>query len=70
MAFLVLTEKIIETRVPPITICWGGEADGDSTCGIVTGKFLEGTDLIKQYVPFTAGSFEELKLKVMAFYGQ
>jgi hypothetical protein len=32
-------------------------------------KFSAGSDLLRKYLPFTAGSLEELKLKATAYYG-
>ena len=69
LAFLNLTTETLQIPVPPATICWAGAGDAASACGVIIKKFAEGSGLIKRYIPFTAGSFEELRIKASAFYG-
>ena len=69
LAFMVLSEEPVVVPVPPITICWCGGEDVRSACEIMLRKFSAGSDLLRKYLPFTAGSLEELKLKATAYYG-
>ena len=85
LAFIVLTYKCetavrntvmmpiprntVMMPIPPVTICWGGGADADAACEIALKKFENGSDLISKYLPFTAGSLAELKMKAAAYYG-
>jgi len=67
LAFLNLTTKTLQIPVLPTTICWGGAGDATSACGVIIKKFAEGSDLIRRYIPFTAGSAAELKMKLAVF---
>ena len=76
LAFIVLAyncETVVRNTVvmpiPPVTLCWGGGTTADSACETVIRKFAAGSDLIGEYLPFTAGSFAELKMKAAAYYG-
>ena len=73
LAFIVLTETVVRNMVvmtiPPVTICWGGGHTADQACETAIRKFAAGSDLIGEYLPFTAGSFAELKMKAAAYYG-
>lgn len=77
LAFIVLVQdgrvdlgrKTVVVPVPPVTLCWGGGRTADLACKAVIEKFSAGSDMLRRYVPFTAGSLEELKLKAAACYG-
>lgn len=77
LAFIVLVQdghvnidrKSVVMPIPPITLCWGGGTTADSACETVIRKFAVSSDLIRKYLPFTAGSFAELKIKAAAYYG-
>ena len=72
LAFIVLVQdghvnidrKTVFTPIPPITLCWGGGTTADSACETVIRKFAVGSDLIRKYLPFTAGSAAELEIKL------
>ena len=78
LAFIVLARdghvdigrKTVVTPVPPITLCWGGGRTADLACETVVRKFAAGSDLIREYLPFTAGSAAELEMKFAAFGGE
>ena len=71
LAFIVLVQdghvnidrKTVVMPIPPITLCWGGGRTVDLACETVIRKFAVGSDLIRKYLPFTAGSAAELELK-------
>ena len=76
LAFIVLTyncETVVRNTVvmpiPPVTLCWGGGHTAAQACETAIRKFAAGSDLIREYLPFTAGSFAELKMKAAAYYG-
>ena len=75
LAFIVLVQdghidrKTVVMPIPRITLCWGGGHTADLACETVIRKFAAGSDLIRKYLPFTAGSFAELKIKAAAYYG-
>lgn len=72
LAFMVLIQdgyvnidrKTVVMPIPPITLCWGGGRTADLACETVIRKFAVGSDLIRKYLPFTAGSAAELELKL------
>lgn len=72
MAFIVLVQdghvdidrKTVFMPIPPITLCWGGGTTADSACETAIRKFAAGSDLIRECLPFTAGSLAELELKL------
>lgn len=72
LAFIVLVQdgqvnidrKTVVMPIPPITLCWGGGRTANLACETVIRKFAIGSDLIRKYLPFTAGSAAELKLKL------
>lgn len=55
--------------IPPVTLCWGGGDTVESACGTALRKLMSGGDLVRKYIPFTFGSFDELKVKAAAYYG-
>jgi len=77
LAFMVLVQdghvnndrKTVVMPIPPITLCWGGGHTADLACETVIRKFAAGSDLIRKYLPFTAGSVAELELKLAAAGG-
>ena len=77
LAFIVLVQdghvnidrKTIIMPIPPITLCWGGGHTADLACKAVIEKFAAGSDMLRKFLPFTAGSLEELKVKAAAYYG-
>lgn len=77
LAFIVLVQeehvdidqKTIVMHIPPITLCWGGGHTADLACQVVIEKFSAGSDILHRYLPFTAGSLDELKIKAVAYYG-
>ena len=77
LAFIVLVQdgyvdidqKTIVMPIPPITLCWGGGHTADLACQVVIEKFSAGSDILRRFLPFTAGSLDELKVKAVAYYG-
>lgn len=77
LAFIVLVQdgyvdidqKTIVMPIPPITLCWGGGHTADLACKAVIEKFSAGGDILHWYLPFTASSLDELKIKAVAYYG-
>ena len=77
LAFIVLVQnghvnidrKTVFMPIPPITLCWGGGTTADLACETAIRKFAAGSGLIREYLPFTAGSLAELKMKAAAYYG-
>ena len=77
LAFMVLVhdgyvdidQKTIVMPIPPITLCWGGGHTIDSACSVVIEKFSAGNNMLRRFLPFTAGSLDELKVKAAAYYG-
>lgn len=73
LAFIVLVQnghvnidrKTVYMPIPPITLCWGRGRTADLACETIIRKFAVGSDLIRKYLPFTAGSAAELKLKLV-----
>lgn len=53
----------------PLTLCWGGGHTIDSACGVVIEKFSASNNMLRRFLPFTAGSLDELKVKAAAYYG-
>ena len=53
----------------PFTLCWGGGHTIDSACRAVIEKFFAGNNMLRRFLPFTAGSLDELKVKAAAYYG-
>lgn len=53
----------------PLTLCWGGGHTIDSACRAVIEKFSAGGDILRRFLPFTAGSLDELKIKAVTYYG-
>lgn len=53
----------------PLTLCWGGGHTIDLACRVVIEKFSVGNNMLRRFLPFTAGSLDELKVKVAAYYG-
>lgn len=53
----------------PLTLCWGGGHTIDLACRVVIEKFSAGNNMLRRFLPFTAGSLDELKIKVAAYYG-
>ena len=59
-------------KKPPI-LAWGGApgADGvETACAMALGRLKTGSAITRKYLPFTAGSLEELKLKLAALGGE
>ena len=77
LAFIVLVQdwcvdidqKTIVMSIPPITLCWGGGHTADLACQVVIKKFSAGNNMLRRFLPFTAGSLDELKVKAVAYYG-
>lgn len=77
LAFIVLVQdghvnidrKSVAMPIPPITLCWGGGTTADSACKAVIKKFSASSDILRRFLPFTAGSLDELKVKAAAYYG-
>lgn len=77
LAFMVLVQggrvdigrKTVVMPIPPITLCWGAGNTTESACETTLRKFTAGGDLVRKFLPFTAGSLDELKLKAAAYYG-
>lgn len=71
VAFIVLQPKSLSVYHPPaITLCWGGGRTAEDACGVVLGKFADGGgDILRKFLPFTAGSLDELKVKAAIYYG-
>lgn len=77
LVFMVLVQsghvdigrKTVVMPVPPITLCWGAGNTAESACETALRKFTAGGDLTRKFLPFTAGSLDELKLKAAAYYG-
>jgi len=77
LAFVVLGQdrcidigrKTAVMPIPPVTLCWGGGDTVESACGTTLRKLMSGGDLVRKYIPFTFGSFDELKVKAAAYYG-
>ena len=53
----------------PLTLCWGGGHTIDLACRVVIEKFSAGNNMLCRFLPFTAGSLDELKVKAVAYYG-
>ena len=53
----------------PLTLCWSGDHTIDSACRVVIEKFSAGNNMLRRFLPFTAGSLDELKVKAAAYYG-
>ena len=53
----------------PLTLCWGGGHTIDLACRVVIEKCSAGNNMLRRFLPFTAGSLDELKVKVAAYYG-
>ena len=53
----------------PLTLCWSGGHTIDSACRAVIEKFSAGNNMLRRFLPFTAGSLDELKVKAAAYYG-
>ena len=53
----------------PLTLCWGGGHTIDLACRAVIEKFSAGNNMLRRFLPFTAGSLDELKVKAAAYYG-
>lgn len=56
-------------KKPPI-LSWGYGADEDAACAMALERFKAGSDTMREYLPFKAGSLEELKLKLAALGGE
>lgn len=77
LAFIVLVQnghvnidrKTVYMPIPPITLCWGGGHTADLACRVVIEKFSASGDMLHRFLPFTAGSLDELKVKAAAYYG-
>lgn len=76
LAFIVLVhdgyvdiDRKMVVIPPPITLCWGGGYTADLACQVVIEKFSAGSDILRRFLPFTAGSLDELKIKAVAYYG-
>lgn len=77
LAFIVLVQaghvnidrKTVVMPIPPITLCWGGGHTADLACKAVIKKFSASSDILRRFLPFTAGSLDELKVKAAAYYG-
>ena len=77
LAFIVLVQdgyvdidqKTIVMLIPPITLCWGRGHTVDLACRAVIEKFSAGGDILRRFLPFTAGSLDELKIKAVTYYG-
>lgn len=67
--YVDIDQKTIVMPIPPITLCWGGGHTADLACQVVIEKFSAGSDILRGFLPFTAGSLDELKVKVAAYYG-
>lgn len=67
LVFLLLSAEKNSRFVDDSCICWGGGHTDDQACERVIKKLADGSDSIREYLPFTAGSLEELKLKLAAF---
>lgn len=50
--------------IPPITLCFAGGRDVCSASAALLERFSTGGDLLRKFLPFTAGSLDELKLKM------
>ena len=48
-------------------LSWGYGVDEDVACAMALKRFKAGSDTMRKYLPFEAGSLEELKLKLAAF---
>ena len=53
----------------PLTLCWGGGHTIDLACRVIIEKFSAGNNMLRRFLPFTAGSLDELKVKAVAYYG-
>ena len=77
LAFIVLVQdgyvdidqKTVVMPIPPITLCWGGGHTADLACRAVIEKFSAGGDILRRFLPSTAGSLDELKIKAVTYYG-
>ena len=56
--YVDIDQKTIVMPIPPITLCRA-----------VIEKFSAGSDILRRFLPFTAGSLDELKVKAVAYYG-
>lgn len=56
-------------KKPPI-LSWGYGADEDVACAMALKRFKAGSDTMRKYLPFEAGSLEELKLKLAVLKGE
>lgn len=75
MVFIVLVQNEYvnidgEIVVTPITftLCWGGGHTIDLACRAVIEKFSAGNNMLHRFLPFTAGSLDELKVKATVYY--
>ena len=77
LVFIVLVQsghvdiglETVVMPIPPMTLCWGGGHTIDSACRAVIEKFSAGNNMLRRFLPFTAGSLDELKVKAVAYYG-
>ena len=76
LVFIVLVQsghvdiglEMVVMPIPPMTLCWGGDHTIDSACRAVIEKFSAGNNMLRRFLPFTAGSLDELKVKAAVYY--